>query len=129
MNGTNSTSTSDKLNSNNSLDKYNNISSISIQPEDPIDTEDEYTNYRKSLIFFHECAACHYAQGMLLFGVGFFTAIRMQFIWRELNWKQALRYSAVSLIASSMGMYKFSYAYHIFQAQGKIKHMKNKERN
>jgi hypothetical protein len=71
----------------------------------------EYMDYRKSLMFFHECAACHYAQGMIFFGIGFFAAIRMHFIWQELNWKQVIKYSAIILSTTS----------HVFQAQGKMK--------
>ena len=94
---------------------------------DPMEEEEEYTNYRKSLIFTHECPACHYAQGMILLGVGFFTALRMQFIWRSLNYKQIMQNSAITLIASSLGIYKFTYAFHVFQVQGKVKKYKDKE--
>jgi hypothetical protein len=85
------------------------------------DLEKEYTDYRNSLMFFHECAACHYAQGMIFLGIGFFAAIRMHFIWQELNWKKVVKYSAIILSTTSFGLYKFSYAFHVFQAQGKMK--------
>ena len=83
--------------------------------------DEEYKNYRNSLIFYHECPACHYAQGMIFFGIGFFSAVRMQFIWSTLNLKQILLYSTISLGASSLGLYKFTYAYHVYTVQGKMK--------
>jgi hypothetical protein len=91
-------------------------------------SEKELEDYRNSLIFTRECPACHYAQGIVFLGVGFFTAIRMQFIWQSLNWKQILGFSSLSIIASSLGVYKFSYAFHIFQLQGRIKKIKDNEK-
>ncbi len=84
-------------------------------------SDQEYEDYRKSLIFYRECPACHYAQGMIFLGIGFFTAVRMQFIWQSLSMKQVTGYSTLSLIMSSLAVYKFTYAYHIFQLQGRIK--------
>ena len=89
---------------------------------DPL--EEEYKQYRNSLKFYKECAACHYAQGMVFLGIGFFTAIRMQFVWNSLRRRDVLGYSVLSLIMSSLGLYKFSYAYHVFQAQEKMKKYK-----
>lgn len=86
---------------------------------DPLNKE--YEDYRKSLIFIRECPACHYAQGMVLLGVAFFSAVRMNFLWRSLNWKKTLGYSSLCAVFSAFGFYKISYAYHIFQIQGKVK--------
>ncbi len=88
--------------------------------------EEEYEKYRNSLIFYRECAACHYVQGMVLLGLGFFSAVRLQFLWSSIKIKSVIGYSLFTLIASTLGVYKISYAYHVFQAQGEmIKHNKN----
>ncbi len=109
---------------NDNIYRGNNLDSSNIVKENIAPLAEEYRDYRNSLIFYKECAACHYAQGMVFLGLGFFTAIRMQFLWSTLKWRTILGYSMLSIISSSIGLYKFSYAYHIFQAQGKIKQIK-----
>ena len=88
-------------------------------------TQQDYEDYRKSLIFYRECPACHFIQGMIFLGAGFFTAVRMQFIWQSLNWKQISFLCPLSLFMSSLGVYKFTYAYHIFNLQGRVRKFKS----
>lgn len=83
------------------------------------ESEDEYNDYKKTLMMKKECAACHYIHGLFFLGVGVFTFFRMNFIRQTLNYKQILLYSGVILISSAITLYKFSYAYHIYQIQTK----------
>jgi hypothetical protein len=103
-----------------SQDNFNANETNSSNEED-LALKQEYDDYRKSLIFIHECPACHYAQAMIFLGCGFFSAVRMQFLWGGLNYKQIFGYSVICLITGSLGIYKMSYAFHIFQAQGRMK--------
>jgi hypothetical protein len=83
--------------------------------------QEQYVEYRKSLIYYKECPACHYVQGMVFLGIGFFTAIRLQFIWASLKWPGIFKYALFSIIFSSIGVYKITYAYHVFQSQGNLR--------
>jgi len=85
--------------------------------------ESEYELYRRSLIVKKECSACHYIQGLLFTGASLFLFTRMKFIWSTLNYKQITIYSIGSTICSLIGLYKFSYAYHIYNIQSKLKNI------
>lgn len=84
-------------------------------------SEEEYEEYRKSLIFYRECPACHYIQGTISLGIGFFTIVRLQFLWQSLKWRGKAGYFLIFAVFSAFGFYKISYAYHIFVSQGKMK--------
>ena len=102
------------------IDKTKNIE-FSNNLKDSELSDLEYENYRKSLVFYRDCPACHYAQGMVFLGIGLFTAVRMQFLWSSLNRKQILGFGSLSLLMGSIGIYKFSYSLHVFNLQGKIR--------
>lgn len=87
--------------------------------------ESEYELYRNSLIVKKECSACHYIQGLLFTGASLFLFTRMKFIWSSLNYKQITFYSIGSIACSLIGIYKFTYAYHIYNIQSKIKKIKH----
>lgn len=79
--------------------------------------EKEYEAYRKSLSVFKECPACHYIQGLLLFGGSLFSASRMHFLWNSLRWKDVAKYITISAVTTLVGTYKVTYAYHIYKYQ------------
>ena len=82
--------------------------------------DDEYKAYRDSLIFYKECPACHYLQGMIFLGISFFSLVRLQFLWNSLKWKSVGAYFFFSIFSGSVGFYKISYSYHIYISQGKV---------
>ncbi len=90
--------------------------------------EKEYEIYRSSLIVKKECAACHYLQGLLFTGASLFFFTRMRFIWDTLNYKLISGYSILCITTSLIGLYKFSYAYHIYNIQSNIKNIKKPEK-
>jgi len=90
--------------------------------------EKEYEIYRSSLIVKKECAACHYLQGLLFTGASLFFFTRMRFIWDTLNYKLITGYSILCITTSLIGLYKFSYAYHIYTVQSNIKNLTKQEK-
>ncbi len=94
-------------------------SSSDINMEDDLFKE-EYEKYKNYLMIKKECPACHFIQGMIFTGVGFFCLVRMHHFRNTFSRTDFLKMFVIATPSSAFGIYKFSYANYIFGLKNKM---------
>ena len=85
--------------------------------------KEEYEKYKNYLMIKKECPACHFIQGMIFTGIGFFCLVRMHHFRGTFTKRDFLKLFAIAAPSCAFGVYKFSYANYIFGVQSKIDQM------
>lgn len=99
-------------------DKFQNTNNL-----DNDSLKEEYEKYKNYLMVKKECPACHFIQGMIFTGIGFFCFVRMHHFRQTFSKSDFLKLFIIAAPSSSFGVYKFTYANYIFGVQSKIDQM------
>jgi len=109
----------DKPNKNYQSFYHSNKNNIKNDIEEELLIE-EYERYKNYLMIKKECPACHFIQGMIFSGIGFFCFIRMHHFRETFSRNDFLKLFAIAAPSLIFGIYKFSYANYIFGVKSKM---------
>ncbi len=111
---------------NSQIEKYdfneNAISKKKIEDDD-IFLNEEYEKYKKYLLLRNECPVCHFIQGMIFTGIGFFCFTRAFHFRSTYTKKDIFKMLSIGLPFSLLGIYKFTYVNYIIQMKKRMEEL------
>jgi hypothetical protein len=81
---------------------------------------EEYEKYKKYLLLRNECPVCHFFQGMIFTGIGFFCFTRAFHFRLTYTKKDIVKMLSIGLPFSLLGIYKFTYVNYIIQMKKRM---------
>ena len=104
--------------------KFNSISEYNLNKnKDNLEEEilnEEYEKYKNYLMIKKECPACHFIQGLIFSGIGFFCFARMHHFRSTFVRNDFLKLFLIATPSFGLGIYKFTYANYIFGVKSKM---------
>lgn len=83
-------------------------------------TSEEYEKYKKYLMIRKECPSCHFIQGLIFSGIGFFCFVRIHHFKSLMTRKDIFRLFSIGSPSIGFGIYKFSYVNYIIGVQKQL---------